>query len=256
MWQYLITKANGGVKVDLQNCVYVGDAAGRAKGWKAGAVKDFGCGDRKFGWNAGIPFQTPEEFFLGEKPVPFEWRSIDPVEFLAKAEKESKEETFHKGSTELVIFCGFPASGKSTFAETYFIPHGYKWINRDTLKTPAKCLAAAKAALKDGQSVVVDNTSPKESDRKSYIDAAKAARAGVRCIFFDIPLDVAHHLNFYREHHSNGERRRVPGVAFNMYKKHAVPPTEKEGFSDIIKVGFIPKFQTDEDRDAFLEWTE
>lgn len=256
MWQYLITKANSGVTVDLHNCVYVGDAAGRKAGWKAGAKRDFGCGDRKFGWNSGIPFQTPEEFFLGQKAVDFEWRSLDPVKFLEKAETEAKEETFAKDGQELMIFCGFPASGKSTFAENYFIPNGYEWINRDTLKTPAKCLKVAKEALKAGKSVVIDNTSPKIADRKPYIDAAKAAGANVRCIYFDIPQALAGHLNFYREHHSNGERRRVPDVAFNMYKKHAVPPTATEGISEILKVGFIPNFKSPSDREAFLEWTE
>ena len=27
-------------------------------------------------------FQTPEEFFLDEKPAKFDWGSIDPVEYL------------------------------------------------------------------------------------------------------------------------------------------------------------------------------
>ena len=33
-------------------------------------------------------------------------------------------------------------------------------INRDTLKTPAKCLKAANEALNAGKSIVVDSTNP------------------------------------------------------------------------------------------------
>jgi bifunctional polynucleotide phosphatase/kinase len=29
-----------------------------------------------------IDFATPEEFFLGEKPAPFEWGSPDPNQYL------------------------------------------------------------------------------------------------------------------------------------------------------------------------------
>lgn len=33
-------------------------------------------------------------------------------------------------SQELVVFVGFPASGKSTFAERYFVPKGYVRVNQ------------------------------------------------------------------------------------------------------------------------------
>lgn len=52
---------------------------------------------------------------------------------------------------------GFPGSGKSTFAEQY---KGYVIVNRDTLKTWQKCVEVAKKALKEGKSVIVDNTNP------------------------------------------------------------------------------------------------
>jgi len=31
-----------------------------------------------------VEFQTPEEFFLGESPVKFEWRSLDPIPYVHK----------------------------------------------------------------------------------------------------------------------------------------------------------------------------
>ncbi|CBH11647.1 polynucleotide kinase 3'-phosphatase, putative [Trypanosoma brucei gambiense DAL972] len=42
---------------------YVGDAAGRKITTLAGRKKDFSCSDRKFAYNIGIPFFTPEEFY-------------------------------------------------------------------------------------------------------------------------------------------------------------------------------------------------
>jgi bifunctional polynucleotide phosphatase/kinase len=75
---------------------------------------------------------------------------------------------------ELVISIGFPASGKSTFAKKYFVSKGYVHINQDTLKTKAKCIKATEEALKNGKSVIVDNTNPSAKVRKEYsVIAAK-----------------------------------------------------------------------------------
>lgn len=39
------------------------------------------------------------------------------------------------GDIELVIFCGSPSAGKSTFYWKYLEPLGYERVNQDTLKT-------------------------------------------------------------------------------------------------------------------------
>ena len=54
MWKYFEEHYNGGVKVDLTESLYVGDAAGRPNGWKSGQKKDFSCSDRMFAANVGI----------------------------------------------------------------------------------------------------------------------------------------------------------------------------------------------------------
>jgi hypothetical protein len=65
------------------------------------------------------------------------------------------------------------ASGKSTFVKTHLIPKGYVHVNRDTLKTADKCLKVCRESLKDGKSVVVDNTSPEPATRAQYIKLAE-----------------------------------------------------------------------------------
>lgn len=80
-WDWFCSELNGNCPIDFENSVYVGDAAGRDKGWKKKAKRDFGCSgnffrilkilnfslDRKFAQNVGLKFHTPDHFFNGKR---------------------------------------------------------------------------------------------------------------------------------------------------------------------------------------------
>nr|XP_054763996.1 bifunctional polynucleotide phosphatase/kinase-like [Lytechinus pictus] len=259
MWDLAVGEENGGFKADYAKCMYVGDAAGRAKNWAPGKPRDFSCSDRMFAHNIGIQFHTPEEFFLGEKAAPFEWHSCDPVKALEEGEARKTVKEYHqkdKKVKDLVIMVGPPASGKSTFAKAMLVSNGYEWINRDTLNTPAKCFKATEAAISAGKNVVIDNTNPSKSARADYIDLAKEAGYVVRCFIMDTPLELAFHMNMYRQSLTEGGVRRIPQVAYNIYKKNYMAPTLDEGFKTIEKIRFEPRFNSDKDRDLFLQKTD
>ena len=155
----------------------------------------------------------------------------------------------------MVVMVGRPASGKSTITKHYFIPNSYTQINRDTIGTQEKCLKAATSALKDGKSVVIDNTNPNKAARKPYVDLAAKHKVQCRCIYIDIPTELSHHLNFVRQNQTEGKIRRIPEVAYRTYEKNFEPPDKSEGFADVQKVGFIPIFQSEGDKKIFLQWT-
>ena len=53
------------MQVNKSESFYVGDAAGRAKGWAKDKPKDFSCSDRMFAANIGIgKFRLPLKNFL------------------------------------------------------------------------------------------------------------------------------------------------------------------------------------------------
>lgn len=98
---------------------------------------------------------------------------------------------------ELVIFTGYPCSGKSSFYHQHFSPAGYTHINQDTLGSRPKCVKAAEEALKAGKSVAVgmytflfvilfvdrthtDNTNRDVKTRKHYLDLAKKHKVRAR----------------------------------------------------------------------------
>ena len=67
MWKHFVTKMNQGVVVDCKLSLYVGDEAGRPSGWKVGVTKDFSDSDRVFADVIGLPFETPDLFFLTDE---------------------------------------------------------------------------------------------------------------------------------------------------------------------------------------------
>jgi len=257
MWDYMAEHRNGGIKPDLTISYYCGDAAGRQAGWKTGKKKDFSVGDRQFGANIGCLFYTPEELFLEEKSVAFEWGAMSPATIL----EFNKDKTFDfkglpKKSQEMIILVGRPASGKSTITKAYLEPAGYVRVNMDSLKTDAKCKKTAKEALANGLSVAIDNTNSSASKRADYISMAQDASVPVRCIYVTTDQDIASHLNYVRVRETEGAVRRIPDVAYRTYNKNFVEPKTSEGFEEVIKIDFIPDLRGDEKfKRFFLQWS-
>jgi hypothetical protein len=87
--------------------------------------------------NIGIRFLTPEEFFRNESTEAYEHVFV-PAKVLEepRAQDATVSAPFTKKSPqELVIFCGSPGAGKSTFYWDVLQPLGYERVNQDILKT-------------------------------------------------------------------------------------------------------------------------
>lgn len=256
MWDHLARKANDGVTIKLEDSFFVGDAAGRAVGWAPGKKKDFSCSDRAFAANIGIDFYTPEEFFLKEKPAPFDWptfmpKNLDPNgPLLSPVTAKLKSER-----QELIIMVGYPASGKTTFVNEHLMPHGYLHINRDSLGSWQKCVSACKDALSRAKSVVIDNTSPTAEVRKRYVDCAKQAKIPARCFVFNVSYEHALHNNKIRElTNTDNSYKHVGHLAFVKYKSSYEEPSCDEGFEEIVRVNFIPKFKDEKIKELYLQF--
>lgn len=243
MWTYLQDKENDDIPVDLMESFYVGDAAGRPDKWKPRRKKDFSCSDRLFAINIGVKFYTPEEFFLSEKTAPFNMPDFDPRRLsMTDPLTEPPKASVTLKKLEMVIFVGFPASGKSTFAKMHFEPAGYIHINRDTLGSWQKCAQLCKKSLSSGKSVVVDNTNPDIESRKRYIEIARQMIVPCRCFRFTASLNHARHNEKFRV--MIQKSKPVNDIIMHSYKKKFVEPSISEGFTEILKVNFVPNFQS------------
>ncbi|EGG24188.1 SAP DNA-binding domain-containing protein [Cavenderia fasciculata] len=248
MWNFLVEECtDGSVSINSKDCIYVGDAAGRPDNWKSGKKKDFASSDLGFALSSGIAFKTPEEFFLDEPPFVFDQTvGANGIISSDKIPKVATTGDIIQGGAniippfqrqELVIMVGLPASGKSTFTETHFVPAGYSRVNRDTLKTKEACYKACQFALDQGKSVVIDNTNPSKEDRKVFIDMAKKLGLPIRCFRMNTPLDLAQHLNYFRERKQGV--KHVPNIGYNMFNKCLQEPQLNEGIDEINHVNFI-----------------
>ncbi|TGZ33003.1 Uncharacterized protein DBV15_08840 [Temnothorax longispinosus] len=189
---------NGGVTIDKASSFYIGDAAGRPKNWAPGKKKDHSSADRLMALNLGIKFETPEEHFLKHKTPPYELPKFNPKS-LSQTDDICKpvDAELTLKQQEVVLMVGSPGSGKSHFAKNYLKEYGY--VNRDTLGSWQKCIAAVQQYLNQGKSIVLDNTNPDPASRKRYIEIAKKRNVSVRCFVMTTSIEHAKHNNKFRE---------------------------------------------------------
>ncbi|KKY29994.1 putative bifunctional polynucleotide phosphatase kinase [Diaporthe ampelina] len=232
--------------IDKDASIFVGDAGGRlavpASGANKAIAKDFSCSDRNFAYNAGIKYQTPEEFFLGEQPREFS-RDFDVSTYtFSDNNSQADDVAFEKkNAKDIVLFCGPPGAGKSTFYWRYLKPLGYERVNQDILKSKDKCFRAAKGHLEDGEPVAVDNTNPDPEVRGQWIDLARTAGVPIRCVWFKTPVSIAEHNDVVRalNRDMNPEARAaLPKLAFNGFASRFRQPKTNEGFQDVVEVDF------------------
>jgi len=196
-------------------------------------------------------------------------RHYQKIEFDVKEFKTNKE--LFKGvsisdqnlklkssKTEMIIFSGSPGSGKSTFFRSYLEGNGYIHVNQDTLRTAQKCYKVAEENLKQGKSVVIDNTNPKADTRQFYSKLAKELGVGCRSFIFNFPKDLVFHLNEMRSinRHRTHNSKNVADVIVHTWYKNFSQPTKSEGFSEILEVNFVPgPFKNNDDENTFFQYT-
>ncbi|XP_046472351.1 uncharacterized protein F21D5.5 isoform X1 [Neodiprion pinetum] len=286
MWDSLVNHKNEGVTVDKDSSFFVGDAAGRKKDWGPKKKKDHSSADRLLALNLGLKFQTPEEHFLGHKPAPWELPKFDPMKLTENTDvTDPPTAKLKSDKQEVIIMVGSPGSGKSHFAKVH-LPT-YRRINRDTLGSWQKCISALEQALSEGKSAVVDNTNPDPTVRQKYIDVVKARGIPVRCFLMGTELEHTKHNNKFRQltdslHDTISDAiihayidtksqviwRCIRFVKLLLllilrfctnfdlmndehYRKNFKPPTMDEGFTEIVKINFVPKFKNEKDKKLY-----
>ena len=253
MWDILDNLFN--ISVDKSNSFYVGDAAGRQ--YLSSTKKDFSSSDRYFAYNIGIPFMTPEEYFLNDTQKNYVYIDDLPLQQFKLLNSHHRFCNPHivisKNIPELIIMVGYPSCGKSSFVKKYLLPTGYICINQDKLKYKSLCIKETKKQLSTGNRVVIDNTNPDVKTRQLYIDIANSYNIPTRCFYLNVDMELAQHLNNLRMITQNIEK--ISSIAYYAYRKKFELPTLEEGFQEIVNINFVPEFKTNLEEKIFYQYS-
>jgi predicted kinase len=132
-----------------------------------------------------------------------------------------------------IIFMGIPASGKSTYYQTYF-KDDYTCLSLDALHTRHEEKLLLEQCIKEGKSFVIDNTNPEILDRERYIVPALPAGYRVVGYFFQSILSEC-----LRRNHSRSGKARVPDVALYSISSRLEMPSKEEGFDALYFVRIV-----------------
>ena len=189
------------ITIDKSKSFFIGDALGRKT--------DFSDSDKVFAENIGIQYFPPEKIFLSNNFVKYDVSQINLPD-----------------TPNIVIMMGYPGSGKTTVANEICNNKQYVHIKGEDYKsnTP-KMLKASLEHIENEKSIVFDATNSSIKKRKLYIDFATKYTYSVQCIHVSTPMDISYKRSLMRQ-----EEKKVPKIAFSVYKKYYETPTEDEGF--------------------------
>jgi bifunctional polynucleotide phosphatase/kinase len=170
---------------NIKHSFFVGDALGRPQ--------DFSDSDKLFAVGAGIPHYSPEEFF-------------DHDIIICNPNKN------------MVITVGMAGSGKSSYLKEFIEPVGFVHVSRDDLGgNKNKVMTKIKNIVKEGKSLAIDATNPRQTEREEYYKIAKDNGYTITVFYF---VRDGRGWNDMRE-----GKARVPTMAYHIYFKNLNPPT-------------------------------
>lgn len=194
------------------------------------------------------PFGGPEIHFSDEESAKKHSETL--------LEAQHPESGLRKGKGKLIILSGLPVSGKSTLAAKMAKELDAKLVNRDDQRTEMfgesyhsknpdrKSEAAVTAilrnrmlkALREGRTVIEDNTNMNPRFLGSLVAEARKVGAEIEFIAIDVPIEVAKERN--RKRGAAGGRL-VPDFVIDSMAKNAY--SEDGHIKDIVasKKGFV-----------------
>lgn len=148
-------------------------------------------------------------------------------------------EKIRKKDNTLVLMCGVPGSGKSTYAKKIAKEEHIKICSSDDIREKlfgdaanqsnnnlvfAILVKHVKKELKMGNSVIIDCTNVQVSGRKYFLKKFNGLYKSAVVIYVDTPIALCKERNQKRD-------RIVPNDIIDKYYRKLIPPCKEEGFT-------------------------
>lgn len=137
-------------------------------------------------------------------------------------------------SVEVILLCGLPGSGKSTWCLEQ-LQESHVVVSKDRMPGSSRKQARQdreiRAAIAIGRPVVVDNTNLTRAARAPVIQIAVEFGVACRAVVLTTPLDVALARNAAR----TGDARVPDGIVRQMARTWE-PPSSEEGLFEVLWV--------------------
>lgn len=139
--------------------------------------------------------------------------------------------------------------GKSQFCKDH-LQKNYEIVSRDKIGSWQKCVDRVNDCLKNGRKVVVDNTNGDKESRSRYVNAAKKHKISCRCFVMTTSFRHAEHNIAFREL-TDTKHSKISKIVLNTYKKNYQEPSLEEGYTEIVRVNFVPKFKDEREKSLY-----
>lgn len=123
-------------------------------------------------------------------------------------------------------------------------------VCRDVIGSWNKCVNRVDDCLKMGRKVVVDNTNGDRESRARYVNAAKKHKVPCRCFVMTTTFKHAEHNIAFREL-TDTNHSKINRIVLNTYRKNYQEPDLDEGFTEIVRVNFVPSFQDEREKSLY-----
>ena len=137
---------------------------------------------------------------------------------------------------KMIVLCGKPGSGKSTFSKEKF-PE-YVRINQDELGNRDACLKLCNESLAAGKDVIIDRVNHTPKQRSMWVQIGRMYGATIQAIYLDADSDFCLKRISARKDHPtiNPEKMSVDKMRsiIRGFANEFVVPELSEGFDSIL----------------------